>query len=110
LRLGDDVTALDDWRDSPLLNGRGLLKAVLVDSAEQIVLYPHLLEARDRLHTLRGLEVHIIRRIHRPPPVPRHHRRRCHRRRRSTIWFWLERVKGGNEFGRLVQCASPRTG
>jgi len=79
LGLGDDVTALDDWRDGPLLNSRGLLEAVLVDSTEQIVLNPHLLEARNRLHTFRRLEVHIIRRIHRPSPVRRHHRRRCHR-------------------------------
>jgi len=79
LGLGDNVTALDDWRDGPLLNGRGLLEAVLVDSTEQIVLYPHLLEARDRLHTLRSLEVQLLRRVHRPPPVRRHHRRCCHR-------------------------------
>ena len=45
LGLGDDVAASDDGDDGPLLDGGGLLEAVAVDAAEQVLADPHGVEA-----------------------------------------------------------------
>ena len=52
LGLSYDVTALDDGPHRPLLDSGGLLEAVVVNTTEEIVLDPHLIEAHDRLYII----------------------------------------------------------
>ncbi len=40
---------LDDWLDSPLLDGGGFLEAVGVDTAEQILTQVHVVKCRNNL-------------------------------------------------------------
>ena len=49
LRLGDHVTPLGEWLDRPLLDRRGTLEAVRVDSAQEVVREAHVIEALDDL-------------------------------------------------------------
>jgi hypothetical protein len=60
LGLGDDVTAVDDGEYGALLDGGGLLEAVVVDAAEELVLDAHLVEAADDLDPRRGLEGEVL--------------------------------------------------
>lgn len=60
LGLGNDVTALNDGPDGPLLDRRGLLEAITVDTSEQIVLDTHLIEAENGLHSLRSHELELV--------------------------------------------------
>ncbi|GER30266.1 homolog of RAD51 D [Striga asiatica] len=79
LCLGNDVTTGDNGEHRPLLDGGGLLEAVIVDASEEIILYPHLVEAHDGLHALRRLE-HKLRVVllHRPPRAAASLNRRSH--------------------------------
>lgn len=66
LGLRDDVAAGDDGEDGALLDGGGLLEAIAVDAAEEVVLDAHLVEAADDLDPRGGLEgevfvVHVAR-------------------------------------------------
>lgn len=60
LGLGDDVTALNDGPDGALLDGGGFLEAVAVDTAEEVVLDPHLIEAHDWLYAVRCDELQLV--------------------------------------------------
>ena len=60
LGLGNDVTALNDGPDGPLLDCRRLLEAITVDSSKQIVLDTHLIEAKNGLNPLRSHELELI--------------------------------------------------
>lgn len=53
LSLSYDVAALDHGFDGPLLDGGGLLEAVVVDASEELLLEVHLIKARDRLYIIR---------------------------------------------------------
>ena len=55
--LSDDISALENRNHRALPNSGGLLEAVLVDAAEQVVFDSHLCEARYYLDLLRGLEL-----------------------------------------------------
>lgn len=73
LGLGDDVSAHENGHHGPLLDRRGLLEAVVVDAAEEVVLDTHLIEARDHLHLPRRLELErLLRRGHAPRVRPDH--------------------------------------
>lgn len=52
LGLGYNVPALNYGPDGPLLDGGGLLIAVVVDASEKLILEVHLIEARDRLYII----------------------------------------------------------
>lgn len=52
LGLGYNVPALNYGPDGPLLDGGGLLKAVVVDASEKLILEVHLIEAHDRLYII----------------------------------------------------------
>lgn len=71
LGLGDNISADEYGHHSTLLNRRGLLKAVVVDAAEQVVLDAHLVEASHHLHLPRRLELQrLLRRAHSPRVRP----------------------------------------
>ncbi|GER28175.1 hypothetical protein STAS_03955 [Striga asiatica] len=92
LRLCDDVTAGDDREHRPLLNGGGLLETVIVNTSEEIVLNPHLVEAHDRLDALRRLEDKLrVGLLHRPPRTTSSLNRRRHAARTPP-----EEVVSGN--------------
>jgi hypothetical protein len=56
LRLRNDVPALRDGHDGPLLDGRRLLKAELVDAAHEQVLQPHVVKGLHDPDALARLE------------------------------------------------------
>lgn len=73
LGLGDNVSADEYGHHGPLLDSRGLLEAVVVDAAEQVVLDAHLVEAGHHLHLPRRLELQrLLRRAHSPRVRPHH--------------------------------------
>ena len=80
LGLSDDIATLNDGQDRSLLNDGGLLEAVGVNASKEIILDSHLVEAHDRLHTLRGLEHQLFivdGTVPTTASVPRHHRCCC---------------------------------
>ena len=73
LGLGDNISAEENGHHSSLLNRRGLLEAVVVDAAEQVVLDAHLVEAGHHLHLPRRLELQrLLRRAHSARVRPHH--------------------------------------
>lgn len=84
LGLGYDVTTLDDGPHRPLLDSGGLLEAVVVNTTEEIVFDPHLIEAHDGLYPVRCDELQFVLVDHAAAPsgsVQGHHARRrgcCH--------------------------------
>mmetsp|Transcript_98879 Transcript_98879/g.265543 ORF Transcript_98879/g.265543 Transcript_98879/m.265543 type:complete len:232 (-) Transcript_98879:38-733(-) len=56
LGLHDDVAALQDGQDSPLLHRRGSLEAIGIDAAEQVLLKAKGVERRQHLHVFGRLE------------------------------------------------------
>mmetsp|Transcript_47404 Transcript_47404/g.136941 ORF Transcript_47404/g.136941 Transcript_47404/m.136941 type:complete len:469 (-) Transcript_47404:55-1461(-) len=56
LRLHDDVAALEDRQDCPLLHGGRPLEAIGVHAAEQVLLEAQGVKGRQHLHILGGLE------------------------------------------------------
>lgn len=63
--LGGGVRAThhDDGLDGALLDGRGLLEAVSIDAAEQVLVQAYLFEGREHRHLLRLGEVRARRLI-----------------------------------------------
>lgn len=104
LGLGDDVAAADDGEDGALLDGGGLLEAVGVDAAEEVVADPHLVEAADDLDPRGGLEGEVLV-VHGARAAPRrggrrHWGRRNPRKRRELEKRWGKEVRGGRVVGR----------
>ena len=60
LRLGDDVAARDDGHNGALLDGRGLLEAVAVDAAQELLFELHAIECGQHLHVLARLELDLL--------------------------------------------------
>ena len=106
LGLGDDVAAADDGEDGALLDGGGLLEAVGVDAAEEVLADPHLVEAADDLDPRGGLEGEVLV-VHGAGAAPgrggrRHWGRRSETLERGRSWGWSSWV------GRLPACGCYR--
>lgn len=57
LSLGDTVTSSDDGHDSSLLDGRGSLETVGVDTSEEVGLQLHVVEAAPGIRSVRKLDL-----------------------------------------------------
>merc|ERR1719397_1458680 len=59
LCLGNHISALDDWLDCSLLDGRGLLKSISIDAPKQVLPECHGVKGGDDLDIFARLELNI---------------------------------------------------